>query len=77
MSLVSLMISIMQYGAMSLLTEITDRHAPIKRRPVRPNKAPYMNDQLKKAINVKRTLRKRAKKYKGAYRKLTEFKETR
>ena len=50
-----------------LLSEITDHHAPIKRRKERSNKAPFMNGALRKAINVKRTLRKQAKKYNGAW----------
>ena len=51
----------------TILKEIIDRHAPKKRRRERPNQAPFMNGELRRAINFKRTLRKRCKKYKGQW----------
>lgn len=41
------------YEYMSHLKHIIDKHAPMKTRYIKSNQAPYMNDRLRKAINVK------------------------
>ena len=51
----------------TLLKEVIDRHAPQKRKRARPNQAPFINGELRRAINVKRTLRKLSKKYKNKW----------
>ena len=40
-----------------LLKEIIDEHVPVKERRCRPNKPPFMNSDLRKAIYTKRMLR--------------------
>lgn len=42
-----------------LLTDTIEQHAPIKTRKIRGKSAPYMNDQLRRAINVKAMLKRK------------------
>lgn len=42
-----------------LLRQIIDQHAPIKTRVVKVDQLPYMNSELRKAINVKNMLRRK------------------
>ena len=46
-----------------LLKDVIDKHVPLKCRKVRHNGVPYMNNELRKAINVKNILR--CEKYKS------------
>ena len=50
-----------------MLNEIIDQHAPLKKRTVQAKQLPYMNDALRKAINVKGSLRRRFNKTKSNY----------
>ena len=43
----------------TLLLDIIDKNAPQKQRIVKCNQLPYMNDNLRKAINVKASLRRK------------------
>ena len=43
----------------SLLVDIVDKHAPRKQREITLNQLPYMNDNLRKAINIKAALRRK------------------
>ena len=55
----------------TLLSNVINEHAPLKSKRARANNAPFMNGNLRREINIKRTLRKKSKKYKGnweAYR---------
>ena len=47
-----------------LFSEVIDRHAPQKKRKLRPNMLPFMNGTLRKAINVKGMLRRRYLRFK-------------
>ena len=42
-----------------LIKEIVDEHAPMNQRVVKHNQVPYMNAQLRKAINVRNMLRRK------------------
>ncbi len=46
----------------TLLDEVIDTHAPIKKRMIQPRQLPYMNSELRKAINVKAMLKRKADK---------------
>ena len=48
-----------------LLLEIIDRNAPLKQRLIKCNQLPYMNDRLRKAINLKAALRRKYQKCKS------------
>ena len=50
-----------------MLNEIIDQHAPLKKRTVQAKQLPYMNDALRKAINVKGSLRRHFNKTKSNY----------
>jgi hypothetical protein len=41
------------YKYISHLKTIVDKHAPIKTRYIKSHQVPYMNDRLRKAVNVK------------------------
>ena len=43
----------------SLLQEIVNEHAPIKQKTIKGNQLPYMNGELRRAINVKRMLKRK------------------
>ena len=43
----------------TLLTNIIDDHAPVKTRKIKYNHVPYMNSELRKAINVRNMLRRK------------------
>ena len=43
----------------TLLQEIVDEHAPIKQKTIKGNHLPYMNGELRRAINVKRMLKRK------------------
>ena len=43
----------------NLLTNIIEKNAPMKQKTIRIKQLPYMNDQLRKAINVKANLRRK------------------
>ena len=43
----------------TLLKQIMDQHAPIKHKTIKAKQLPYMNDILRKAINVKGHLRRK------------------
>jgi hypothetical protein len=42
-----------------LTMEIVDEHAPLKIKTVRGNRVPYMNGELRRAINVKNMLKRK------------------
>ena len=42
-----------------LISDIIDEHAPIKNRNIRHNNVPYMNGELRRAINVQNMLRRK------------------
>ena len=42
-----------------LITDIIDEHAPVKTRFIRHNNVPYMNGELRRAINVRNMLRRK------------------
>ena len=46
-----------------LVSDVLNEHAPVKHRTVKTNQVPYMNGQLRKAINVKAMLSRRYHKY--------------
>jgi hypothetical protein len=46
---------------------VIDRHAPLKRRKIKPNQLLFMNSKLRKAINVKGMLRRWSYKYRTKY----------
>jgi len=48
----------------TLIKDILDVHAPLKTKIVKHKPVPYMNDKLRKAINVKGMLRRKYVKYK-------------
>ncbi len=50
----------------SLLKGIIDEHAPLKCKIVRHNQVPYMNSQLRRAINYMNKLTRRFEKYKNS-----------
>ncbi len=43
-----------------LLTDVIDTHAPMKKRVLRPRQLPFMNSELRKNINIKGMLKRRA-----------------
>ena len=43
----------------TLLTNIVNEHAPLKKKVVKGNQLPFMNSELRKAINVKNMLRRK------------------
>ena len=43
----------------TLLQEIVNEHAPIKQKTIKGNHLPYMNGELRRAINVKRMLKRK------------------
>ena len=43
----------------TLLQEIVNEHAPIKQKTIKGNHIPYMNGELRRAINVKRMLKRK------------------
>ena len=49
-----------------LLFSIINEHAPIKTRKIKHNQVPYMNGELRKAINVKNMLRRKFDKVKSS-----------
>ncbi len=42
-----------------LFADVIEEHAPLTRKFIRGNQAPYMNSKLRKAINVKNMLKRR------------------
>ena len=48
-----------------MLNEVIDQHAPLKKEAVQAIQLPYRNDALRKAINVKGSLRRRFNKTKS------------
>ena len=50
-----------------MFKNVIDDHAPIKHRIVKHNQAPYMNSELRKAINVRNMLRRRYDKCKNKH----------
>ena len=42
-----------------VVQEIVNEHAPIKQRTIKGNHIPYMNGELRRAINVKRMLKRK------------------
>ena len=50
-----------------LLDEVINRHAPQKKRVRKARQLPYMNSELRKAINVKGMLKRKNDKYNNAY----------
>ena len=40
-----------------LITNVIDEHAPVKSRKIKGKHVPYMNDELRKAINVRNMLK--------------------
>jgi hypothetical protein len=68
----------------NILKDIIDQHAPIKKRHIKRRQAPFMNGELRRAINVKSMLHRKYLKYKskaywGKYKKqrnlVTELKK--
>ena len=59
-----------------LLLNIIDKNAPTKQRLIKCNQLPYMNDRLRKAINVKAMLRRKYQSFKSQQTWL-EFKKQR
>ena len=51
----------------SLLKQVTDDHAPLKVKRTKGQAAFYMNDKLRKTINVKSMLRRKYEKFPNAY----------
>ena len=51
----------------TLLGGIIDAHAPIKTKKVKGNRVPYMNSELRKAINVKAMLKRKFYKFKNTH----------
>ena len=51
----------------TLLEGIIDDHVPLKCKIVRHNQIPYMNGQLRRAINYKNKIKKRIEKHKKIY----------
>jgi hypothetical protein len=49
----------------TLISQVIDEHAPLKKRIIKSNQVPYMNDQLRKAINVKNMIKRRFYKYRS------------
>ena len=47
-----------------LITQVIDNHAPLKQKTVKRHQVPYMNCELRKAINVKAMLRRKFNKFK-------------
>ncbi len=45
-----------------MLNEAVDSHAPLKKRVIKTKTVPYMNDCLRRSINVKDMLRRRYEK---------------
>ena len=43
----------------TLLQGIVNEHAPIKQKTIKGNHLPYMNGELRRAINVKRMLKRK------------------
>ena len=43
----------------TLLQELVSEHAPIKQKTIEGNHIPYMNGELRRAINVKRMLKRK------------------
>ena len=61
-----------------LLTNIIDENAPVKTRKIRNKQVPYMNGELRKAINVRNMLRRKFLKTRSSqdwnkYKKLRNF----
>ena len=48
-----------------LFIEVLDEHIPVKQKYRRKNNAPFMNSELRKAINYKRTLWRKYQKYRN------------
>ena len=48
-----------------LLTEIVEVHAPLKKKVIKRKQVPYMNGNLRRAINVKAMLKRKFDKYKS------------
>ena len=48
----------------TLLTDIINAHAPLKQKAIKGNQIPYMNSELRKAINAKNMLRRKFNKSK-------------
>ena len=49
----------MYFFQQNLLLEVMDKHAPLKQRMIKHNNVPYMNGELRKAINVKNMLKRK------------------
>ena len=49
----------------TMLQDVIQQHAPIKKRMVKNNHVPYMNGGLRKAINVKNMLKRKYDKYRS------------
>ena len=49
----------------TLLLDVIDKHAPKKQKTIKHKQLPYMNDRLRKAINVKAALRRKYQKFKS------------
>ncbi len=49
----------MYYFNETLMRDIIDSHAPVKYRKIKHNNVPYMNNELRKCINVKNMLRRK------------------
>ncbi len=47
-----------------LLKDVIDEHAPIKKRIIKHNQVPYMNSNLRKAINVRNAFKRKYDKHK-------------
>ncbi len=47
----------------TLFNSVIDQHAPKKQRALKPNQLPFMNGELRKAINVKGMLRRKYDRY--------------
>ena len=48
-----------------LLNEVINKHAPLKKRKLKPHQLPCMNGELRRAINVKGMLRRKFDKFKS------------
>ena len=46
-----------------LFCNVIDEHAPLKSRRIKPNQIPYINGDLRRAINVKAMLKRRCDKH--------------
>ena len=42
-----------------MMRDITNEHAPVKTRTLKGNRLPYMDGELRQAINVKRMLKRK------------------